>query len=669
MKVPSSVRARLRVLHEELHAHAYRYYVLDQPVISDAAYDVLFKELLALEEQYPSLITPESPSQRVGGVVKSGFETVAHQVPMLSLANVFSDEECVAFDEKIKRQLGMPLENPIAYTVEPKVDGLSLAVVYENGCLVRAGTRGDGSLGEDVTANVKTIRSVPLVLQGSYPKRLEVRGEVYFPKEKFAQMNSLRASEGMETFANPRNAAAGSLRQLDSSITAQRPLAAVFYDALVADQEGFFQSQTHLVQTLQSWGFVTLPVVACQNIAGVLKAYQRILEKRFEHVFEIDGAVVKVDVLSLRQELGRVSRSPRWAVAYKMPAVQETTQVQEILVQVGRTGVLTPVAVLAPVEVGGVTLTRATLHNETDMARKDVRVGDTVVVQRAGDVIPEIVHVVLEKRPQNAKKYVFPKECPVCAHGVEKQGDEVAWRCVNVSCPAQVKAQIEHFVSRDAMNIEGLGVKKVEQLLDAGLLKDAADIFVLKVQDLLGLDRFGQKSAEKLIEAIQTSKNNALHMLIFALGIRHVGEHVALLLAQTFKTMDALQEATEETLLQVHGVGQEVAQSVVAYFADERHTSMLKRLRKHGVWPVYSSAQKASQKLLGKTVVVTGKLEGMSRHETEALLVSHGAHVGSSVSKKTDFLVAGEDAGSKLEKAQALGVRVVSQQTLMDMLK
>ncbi len=659
---PADAAARATELRSLLEDASYRYYVLDQPTISDAEYDRLFRELEELEAAHAELKTPDSPTSRVGAPPREGWQTVAHRHPMLSLGNIFSEEELGEFDKRVKRHLGLGEEAIVAYTVEPKIDGLSIELVYEDGRLVVASTRGDGFKGEDVTDNARTIAAIPLRLRRAAPGLLEVRGEVYFPKQAFAQLNREREEAGEPTFANPRNAAAGSLRMLDPSITASRPLAALFY-AVSTTPLGEGRPATHaeLIAELKGLGFPTPPVRLCQGVAEVRAAFQALSETRHDAVYEMDGVVLKVNDHRLQAELGQVSRAPRWAVAWKMPAQQETTVVEEIIVQVGRTGALTPVACLRPVVVGGVTVKRATLHNADELSRKDVRQGDTVLVQRAGDVIPEVVQVITERRPEGAQPYVFPTRCPECDTPVVRGDGEAVQRCPSFTCPAQVRERIRHFATRHAMDIDGLGDRLVHRLVESGKAVSVADLFRLTKDDLLAIERMGDKSAENLLARIAGARERPLDRLIFGLGIRHVGEHVARVLSMALGSLDALVSASAERLAEIHGIGPEVAAAVVQHFARPENRTVVEALSAQGVRGVAAPVVARSDKLKGKTLVVTGTLGSMSREEAHARILEHGGRAASSVSKKTDYLVAGESAGSKLTRAQELGVQVLSE--------
>jgi DNA ligase (NAD+) len=662
---------RIAALRAQIHHHNYCYYVLDSPEVSDAEYDRLLSELAALEAANPHLITPDSPTQRVGAPPAEAFQSYQHRVPMLSLANCFSHEELRAFDARVKRMLDRPATEAIEYVAELKIDGLGVSLTYEEGVLVAGATRGDGTTGELVTQNLKTVRALPLRLQGTdWPPRIEVRGEVFITHEEFRRINAEREANGEPAFANPRNAAAGSLRQLDSAVTAGRRLQFLAYG--IGYREGIqFDTHFDLLATLRRWGFPTSgDSCLCRGIDAVV-AYCAEWEPRRAMVpHDIDGVVVKVNALALQEALGQVSRSPRWAIAFKFQPTQATTVVRDILVQVGRTGALTPVAVMEPVEVGGVTVSRATLHNEDEIRRKDVRIGDTVVIQRAGDVIPEVVTVVTPKRTGAEKPFVFPERCPACGEPVERPEGEAVARCVGVACPAQVKRRIAHFVARGAMDIEGIGPAQIEQLVEKGLVQDAADLYSLTVEQLLPLERMGKTLAEKIVRHIDASRGAPLARLIFALGIRHVGEHVAELLANHFGSLAALEAAPAEEIQQVPGIGPEIAASVARFFAQEQTHALLRKLRAAGVQPPEAPASTSGAEaspptdspIAGKTFVFTGGLTRRTRQDAEALVKSLGGRASGSVSAKTDYVVAGEGAGSKLAKARQLGVTVLSEE-------
>ncbi len=670
----SAVEQEIQSLREQLNYHAWRYYVLDDPEIPDAEYDKLFRRLETLEQQYPELITLDSPTQRVGGKVLDHFKQVTHEIPMLSLSNAFSEDEIHDFAQRIDELLDHEAFNIVA---EPKLDGLAISLRYENGILVQAATRGDGQTGEDVTQNVRTIQSVPLKLRhDDYPQILEARGEVFMPKAGFDKLNEAQIKKGEKPFANPRNAAAGSLRQLDSKVTASRPLDMFCYGLGVVKGEHPEQpiKQTHndILKQLQHWGLPVSPEVKrLDNCQQCLDYYQDILQRRPELPYEIDGVVFKVDSIAQQQKAGFISRAPRWAIAYKFPAQEAMTKLLAIDVQVGRTGALTPVARLEPVFVGGVTVTNATLHNQDEIDRKDVRVGDTVIVRRAGDVIPEVVGPVLSKRPDNAQPYKMPDHCPVCGSVAERVDGEAKSRCTGgLYCPAQRKEAIKHFASRKAMDIDGLGDKLVEQMVDAGLINDVSDLYQLSVKQVSALERMGPKSAQNLIQAIEKSKSTTLPRFIYALGIREVGEATALALARHYKSLQAIESATQEDLQDVPDVGPVVAQHIVTFFAQKHNQEVLKKLLDAGIhWPEISTKDKTKLPLAGKTVVLTGSLSTMARNEAKARLIELGAKVSGSVSKKTDIVISGEKAGSKLGKARELGIKIINEEQLIELFK
>ena len=668
----TDAQRRIAELTEQLEYHGYRYYVLDDPEITDAEYDVLFRELQALEAEHPDLARPDSPTLRVGGAPAEKFEKYVRDVPMLSLGNAMDEAEVREFDERVKRFVGAP--GPIEYLAEPKIDGLAMELIYEDRALVLAATRGDGAVGEVVTRNVRTIRSVPLSLPASAPARLVVRGEVFIRKQAFAEINRRREEEGEPTFANPRNLAAGTIRQLDPKVAESRPLDAIIY-ALGGTPLPEARTQAEILATLSGYRFRTSErAEVCAGADAAVAYYEKVREIRPQIPYEIDGLVLKVNRLDLQQTLGQIARSPRWAVAIKFPAEQAETVVRAIRVQVGRTGALTPVAELEPVYVGGVTVSNATLHNQDEIDRKDVRVGDTVIVQRAGDVIPEVVRVVAEKRPADAVEYriedAYPF-CPACEgrHFARPEG-EAAYRCNQPDCPAQIRERIRHFVSKPAMNVDGLGEKIVNQLLDAGLIRDAADLFAVTRDQWVNLERMGEKSADNVLAALEASKDVDLGKFLFALGIRHVGEQTADLIAGRFGTLSAVMAATVDELVAVDEVGPIVAQSIRSYFDDDKNRALVERLvGEAGVRPRVRERVESNSALAGKTLVVTGTLESMTRDAAKAAIKAAGGKVASAVSKKTDYLVAGEKAGSKLTKAQSLGVPVLTEAELARMLE
>jgi DNA ligase (NAD+) len=678
--------ARAQQLHQLLHKYAHSYYTLDAPEVPDAEYDRLFRELQALEQKHPSLQTPHSPTQRVGGAVLPEFQTVRHQVPMLSIRTETDNESsgASAFDARVRRELSLTDTDPdVAYVAELKFDGLAMSLRYEKGLLVQAATRGDGEYGEDVTHNIKTIGQIPLQISPSapgLPEVLEVRGEVYMRRDDFDALNQrqlVKISEGAKgekTFVNPRNAAAGAVRQLDSNIAAQRPLSFFAYGLgeVVGwpQQQVPFQTHFDLLQTLKAWGFPVASQTQCVNgAAGLIGFHERIATERDALPYDIDGVVYKVNDLALQEKLGFVTREPRWAVAHKFPAQEELTTVQAIDVQVGRTGKLTPVAKLAPVFVGGVTVTNATLHNEDEARRKDVRVGDTVIVRRAGDVIPEVVGVVIEKRQSHTEIFTMPRICPVCGSPALRDEGEADYRCSGgLFCSAQRKQAFLHFAQRRAVEVDGLGEKLIDQLVDAGVVSTLPDLYKLGLTSLVQLDRMAEKSAINILNALEASKQTTLPRFIYGLGIRHVGEATAKEFARHFGTLDALMQATEEELLQVSDVGPVVAQSVRTFFAQAHHQEIVAQLRACGVtWQEGPPAERAPQPLTGKTVVLTGTLPNLSRDEAKAMLEAAGAKVAGSVSQKTSYVVAGAEAGSKLEKALSLGVPVLDEAGLLSL--
>jgi DNA ligase (NAD+) len=650
-------------LRKALHRHNYRYYVLDDPEISDAEYDRMMQTLKQLEEEHPQLASPDSPTARVGAPPLEKFDPVAHTIPMLSLDNGFNDEDILEFDKRIRRNLDT--RDEILYTAEPKMDGVAVELIYENGILVTASTRGDGLTGEGITNNVKTIQTVPLVMQtddlADIPPRMEVRGEVFIGLEAFRKFNQERVDQQLPPFANPRNAAAGSLRQLDSKITAARPLEIFFYGVgIVEDIE--LESHGELLESLKKWGFRINPLIRSGiNIGSVLNYYRELNAERYQLAYDIDGVVVKVDRIDLQQRLGTTSRSPRWAIAYKFKAIQETTMIETIEVQVGRTGTLTPVAHLKPVNVGGVTVSRATLHNEDEILKKDVRIGDQVLVQRAGDVIPEIVKVIVSKRDGSETRFKMPRQCPVCDSPVVRMAGEAATRCINSSCSAQVKERIKHFASKGAFDIDGFGTKLVDQLVDKELLSSFADIFKLDKKTLSQLERLGAKSAENLVIAIERSKSITFARFLFGLGIRHVGEHVAALLAGHFSDLDALMGCPREELESIDGIGPIVAESVANYFRQERNRYIIDQLFEGGV-KLETAARISTGELKDQVFVLTGALQNLTRSQAKALIEAAGGKVSGSVSGNTDYVVAGESPGSKLTKAKELGVTIIDEE-------
>ncbi|UOB74573.1 NAD-dependent DNA ligase LigA [Pseudoalteromonas sp. APM04] len=666
----SSISEQINHLRTLLEQHNYNYYVLDTPSIPDAEYDRLLRELSALETQNPEFLSADSPTQKVGGAALSKFEQVAHQVPMLSLDNAFSEDEFTGFNRRIKERLMSTDE--LTFCCEPKLDGLAVSIIYRDGVLVQAATRGDGFTGENITQNVKTIRNVPLKLRGDYPKELEVRGEVFMDSAGFEKLNNEAQKRGEKVFVNPRNAAAGSLRQLDSKITAKRPLMFYAYSTgLVADgsiPEDHFQQ----LEKLTDWGLPLCPETKLvEGPQAALDYYDDILTRRSELKYEIDGVVIKVNKKALQERLGFVARAPRWAIAYKFPAQEEVTQLLDVEFQVGRTGAITPVARLEPVFVGGVTVSNATLHNGDEIARLGVKVGDTVIIRRAGDVIPQITQVVLERRPTDARDIVFPSACPICDSHVEKVEGEAVARCTGgLVCPAQRKQAIKHFASRKALDIDGLGDKIVDQLVDRELIKTPADLFILKQGHFESLERMGPKSAKNLVTALNEAKVTTLAKFLYSLGIREAGEATAQNLANHFLTLENIISASVESLTQVSDVGDIVASHVRGFFDEEHNLAVVNALIEQGVhWPALSAPSEDEQPLAGLTYVLTGTLNTLNRNDAKARLQQLGAKVSGSVSAKTDALVAGEKAGSKLTKAQDLGIDVLTEDDLIELLK
>lgn len=654
-------KERIEELRATINKHNHAYYVMDNPSISDFEYDALMNELLALEAKHPEYLTPDSPTQRVGGEVSEGFEKVAHEIQMQSLADVFSKDELFAFDERVRESVG-----DVQYVVEMKIDGLSVSLEYRDGAFVRGSTRGDGFVGEDITQNLKTIKSIPLKIDDKIPY-LEVRGEVYMPGAAFERLNEQRELDGEPLFANPRNAAAGSLRQLDSRITAERNLDIIVFNVQRIDG---VQLKTHResLDFLESLGFKVSPSrEVCDNIGEAYSEIMKIGEMRDTLPFNIDGSVVKVNDLNLRAELGSTAKTPKWAAAYKFPAEQKETVMTDIVLQVGRTGAVTPNAVLTPVRVDGSTVSRATLHNIDYIREKDIKIGDTVVIRKAGDIIPEVVRVITEKRTGAEREFVMPENCPVCGEPLVREENEAVIRCISSNCPAQKARNIIHFASRDAMYIDGLGGAIVEQLLENGLIDDAADLYYLKYEDLASLERFGDKSAKNLLAAIESTKQNGLDKLLFGLGIRHIGAKAAKLLAQKFLTMDALMAADTADIASVYDVGEKMAKSIKAYFEDPKSEVIISKLKAAGVNMEFKS-EVIGDALSGKTFVLTGTLPTLKRSEAAKIIEAHGGRVSSSVSKKTSYVVAGEDAGSKLDKASALGIKIIGEKELLELI-
>lgn len=672
----NKIKSEARRLQKELTDHSYRYHVLDDPVISDPEYDRMLQRLLEIETDYPELSVPDSPTKRVGAPPLDTFEQARHTIPMLSLDNAFADQDILDFHTRISKRVD---SQPIRYTVEPKLDGVAVELRYENGILVQATTRGDGIIGEVITDNVRTIRSVPLKLAADEPPAvLEVRGEVIIKKNDFETLNRKRLEQDESLFANPRNAAAGSLRQLDSGITATRPLDMFVYglgevSGLAAGQA--MNSQAQMLNQLKQFGFPVNPHIKENlNLDAVLEAYRHLDIIRHDLAYEIDGMVVKVDDFALQQQLGEKIKSPRWAIAYKFAAVQETTVINDIIVQVGRTGTLTPVALLEPVKIGGVTVSRATLHNEDEIRRKDIKIGDTVLVMRAGDVIPKVVKVVESERTGNEKTFAMPDACPVCDSTIYryKQGRSYINKCVNLSCAAQLKEKIAHFVSKKALNIDGMGRKIVDQLVEEGMLNSFADLFGLKKDKLAALDRMGEKSADNLVTAIEQAKQLSLDKFIYALGIDHIGENAAKLLCKRFTDLTEIKLANEEAIKSIHGMGEESAKTVSGFFANPDNVRMIDDMINHGLVltnPLATAETVQDHPFSGKRIVLTGTLQTMARSEAKKTLETLGAKVTGSVSAKTDFLITGEKAGSKLTKAQSLGVDVLTEDQFVQQLQ
>ena len=667
MKMNTTIQQKIEQLKEQLNRWSHEYYVEDKPTATDAEYDKAYHELLALEKEHPEFVTADSPTQRVGGEVLEQFQKVTHTNPMLSLSNAFSKEDLEEFDARLRKLTNQSIE----YVCELKIDGLSIALTYQNGQLQLGATRGDGTTGEDVTGNVRTIKSVPLSLKE--PWNIEVRGECYMPKKSFVALNESREEEGLEVFANPRNAAAGSLRQLDPKIAAKRNLSVFLYSS-PSVEELDVSTQEELLKKMAEIGFVTNPErLKCQTIDEVWNYIETIGAKRQELPYEIDGMVIKVNDFATQEEIGYTVKAPRWAIAYKFPAEEAQTVVRDVEWTVGRTGVVTPTAVMDPVQLAGTTVRRASLHNIDLMKERDIRLEDTVVIHKAGDIIPEVTRVILEKRPATSQPYEFPTTCPVCHEKLEHLEDEVAIRCLNPKCPAQLTEGMSHFVSRNAMNMSGIGPSIIKQLFEEGLVLDVADLYKLTLDQLLALDKIQQKSAENILEAIENSKANSLERLLTGLGIRHVGTKAAKELAQHFENMKALQEASIEQLLEIDGLGDIIAYSVKTYFEQPSVQELIQELQDRGVNMSYLGKTKADSEasehiLSGKTVVLTGTLEQLTRQDAKEKLESLGAKVTGSVSKKTDVVIAGHSAGSKLDKANSLGIEVWSEQQFLDSL-
>ncbi|MBU0664100.1 MAG: NAD-dependent DNA ligase LigA [Proteobacteria bacterium] len=663
------VEKRIRELRILLQEHAHRYYVLDDPLISDGEYDLLFNELLRLEEEHPELVTTDSPSQRPGGAPLDKFEQVVHRLPMLSLENAFSSDDLRAFEDRLLRFLNQDISSsPLSYMAEPKVDGLAVELIYEQGCLLQGSTRGDGSKGEDITAQLKTISSIPIRLNDCSLPRIEVRGEVFMDRQALTELNQERLLNGEPLFANPRNAAAGSLRQLDPAITARRSLRFLAYG--IADSS---QTPCASQETLLVWlGAQGLPVSElahpCASISDAIDRFEQLAALRHSLAYEIDGMVVKVNDFHLQQRLGNKARAPRWAIACKFPATQTTTRLVAVEFQVGRTGAVTPVALLAPVEVGGVTISRATLHNRDEFERKDLRIGDTVLVQRAGDVIPEVVKAIAEKRDGREQPIVMPTHCPVCSHALLKAEGEAVTRCVNPHCPAQRLRSLIHFSSKAGLDIEGLGKKSMEQLFNLKLVEDIPDIFYLRHEQLAGLEGWGDKSADNVLAAIEAAIQPPLGKFLTALGIRFVGEVTASLLEQTFPSLEHLMETSMETLLEIEGIGEQAARSIIDYFNDPEVREMFARLQEAGVAPQAGQQLQGDQPLSGLVFLFTGTLTTLSRTEAKKLIKDNGGQIATTVTQKMTHLVAGDKAGSKLKKAKELGKIILTENEFLQMI-
>ncbi len=663
----NEIEHRIAELNKLLHEYGYAYYVLDKPVVADSVYDQLLHELIALEEANPSLIFPDSPTQRVGGTVVEGFKKVTHDYPMLSLSNAFNEADLQEFDRKVRQAIG----DHFSYVCELKIDGLAISLKYENGVFVQGATRGDGVVGEEITANLKTIHAIPLRLKE--PITIEVRGEAYMPKKSFEKLNAQRADNGEELFANPRNAAAGSLRQLDPKIAASRQLSTFIY-AIGGDGEVYgIDGHAEMLDYLEDLGFPSNKErQRCSTIEEVMAFIEHWTEHRPHLAYEIDGIVIKVDRYAQQDELGYTAKSPRWAIAYKFPAEEVVTTLLDIDLTVGRTGVVTPTAILTPVQVAGTTVQRASLHNEDLIREKDIRLGDTVIIRKAGDIIPQVVGVLIEQRPENSVPFEMPQNCPVCDSELIRIEGEVALRCVNPACFAQIAESIKYFVSRNAMNIDGLGDKVVEQLLRADLIHDVSDLYHLTIEQLVELERMGEKSATNLVNAIQASKENSMERLLIGLGIRHVGEKAAKIVSEQFGSMEAVMAATEEQLVAIYEIGDKMASSLVEYFSNDDARAVIERLAEVGVNMTFKGKKVevvvGDNPFAGKTIVLTGKLEQLTRNEAKAKIEELGGTVTGSVSKKTDLVIAGEDAGSKLAKAEQLGIEVWNEENLIEQL-
>ncbi len=663
----STAKERVEELHQLLHEHGHNYYVLDAPTISDHEYDKLFQELLKLEQEHPELITPDSPTMRVGGAPLDKFNQVDHRIPMLSLENAFNDQDLHDFETKLHRFLNS--SDPFSYVAEPKLDGLAVELVYDRGVFVLGSTRGDGTTGEDITAQLRTINAIPLKLKGDYPALIEVRGEVFMDHDGFKQLNDQQAENGLQLFANPRNAAAGSLRQLDPSITAERPLSFFAYGISIPEDSPC-SGHYEMLRYLNQLGFpVNELTQKCETIDRVITRFREMGDLRNDLPYEIDGMVVKVDSLNIQDRLGNKARAPRWAIACKFPAVQATTSLIDVQFQVGRTGAVTPVAILDPVNVGGAMVSRATLHNQDELERKDIRIGDQVLIQRAGDVIPEIVKPIVEKRSGLEVAIRIPANCPVCDFPLERPENEAVTRCFNPHCKAQRLRSLVHFTSKAGLDIEGLGKKYVEQLFNQKIIQDIPDIFKLDKEILAQLDGWGDKSADNVLEAVKSRLNPPLHRLIAALGIRFIGEVTADLLESNFPSLEKLEKVSLEELLEVDGIGEQVAVSVTNYFGDETVREMLKQLKDAGLTPTVSEKLESDLPLNDEVVLFTGSLTTLSRNEAKKLVKDNGGQIATSVTQKTTLIVAGEKAGSKLTKATELGKKIVTEEEFLELIK
>ncbi len=648
----NDAKKQIQKLRDEINYHNYQYYVENNPVISDYEYDMLLKKLEALETQHPDLITSDSPTQRIGGEPLKGFTTVEHKIPMLSLDNAYSHDELREFDERVKKNI-----TDVEYICEPKIDGVSIALIYENGIFIRGATRGDGIKGDDITSNLRTIRSIPLRLQGLDIQNAEVRGEVYFPISSFKKFNKEQEKKEEQVFANPRNAAAGSLRQLDPRIVASRPLDTYLYYISHSDKD--FKSQEKSLETLRAAGFRVNPLIEKASSIEDAISYCKTLETKRETLdYEIDGVVLKVNSFEQQRKLGSTIKHPRWAIAFKFTAKQATTRLKDIVIQVGRTGTLTPVAILEPIQVGGVTVSRATLHNFDELKRKDIRIGDRVLVERSGDVIPQVVKSISEKRTGEEKARAIPRKCPVCGSDVIRTLDEVAVRCPNKQCPARLKWRIEYFASRDAMDIDHLGGQTIDKLIEKGLIDTIADVYSLTEKDLLSLEGFKEKSVKNLLDSIEKSKQQGLARLIYGLGIRHVGKYASQLLATQYSSIDELAKKTAEEFIQIHGLGEKTAEAIATFFATEENIELINKLKDIGI---RTKETKKEGILSGKKFVFTGGLTSLSRPDASDLVMKNGGMVASAIGKDIDYVVVGTDPGSKYEKAKKLGLTIIDE--------